>query len=83
MTAVVLAAADAQWPLLAAAAREGRPGGNVEQQQDGGRAGADEHVTAAARDAAYAAPARLRERLQAAGGPLAGAEPDFVVVSWI
>ena len=40
----------------------------------------DQSISAAAIDAAIAAPARLRLRLVAAAGPLAAAEPDFVLV---
>lgn len=83
-TALLLSAADAQWPLLAAAAAPrdaaGISGQQQDQHQEGGTGGGQDSA-AAARDAAFAAPARLRVRLQAVGGPLAGAEPDFVVVS--
>ncbi len=89
LTVVLLSAADGQWPLLAAATAAGKAAGSPNQQQQQqqqqlqqeGRADVDEHSAAAARDAAFSAPARLRARLQAAGGALAGAEPDFVVVS--
>jgi len=84
LTVVLLSAADGQWPLLAAATASGKAAGRTDQQaqqqHQEGSADVDECSAAAARDAAFAAPARLRARLQAAGGPLVGAEPDFVVV---
>ncbi len=82
MRVVLLAAADGQWPLLAAAA-----GGTADTVQAGsaqGESSDEQDGTAAegssALDAAIAAPARVRQRLAAAAGPLAAAEPDFVLV---
>ena len=48
-----------------------------------GAADGEEGERAAAIEAAIAAPARLKQRLQAAAGPLAGCEPDFVLVRWV
>lgn len=95
LTAVLLAAADGEWPLLAAAAAAAgaEPGaaasGQQQQQHQASSAAAaagvaadgDEEARRAADiDAAIAAPGRLKRRLQAAAGPLAGCEPDFVLV---
>lgn len=80
LTAVLLSAADGQWPLLAAAAAgspSSEPCGN-----GAGATGDGSLARTAAIDAAIAAPARLKRRLQVVAGPLAGLEPDFVLVSW-
>ena len=81
LTAVLLSGADGQWPLLAAA-QAGTQESEQQQQKLAVGSGQkqDECSRAAAIDAAIAAPSRLRQRLQAAAGPLAGAEPDFVLV---
>lgn len=82
MRVVLLAAADGQWPLLAAAAGDAgtAQAGSAQESESSD----DQHGTAAdggsALDAAIAAPARVRQRLAAAAGPLAAAEPDFVLV---
>ncbi|PRW05752.1 dehydrodolichyl diphosphate syntase complex subunit NUS1-like isoform X1 [Chlorella sorokiniana] len=85
MMALLLSAADGQWPLLEAATAAAKSAGSSDgqqQQQEEDVARTNGHsAAAAAQDAAFAAPARLRVRLQAVGGPLAGAEPDFVLVT--
>lgn len=80
LTALLLAASDGEWPLLAAAEAADAAGGQREQQPAPAQGQRDAAASSAALDAAIAAPARLRARLQATGGPLAGAEPDFVLV---
>ncbi|KAL4440576.1 hypothetical protein ABPG75_003577 [Micractinium tetrahymenae] len=84
---VLLAAGDGEWPLLAAAAAGttaaaagpgGLPCGAKPQWRQHGEAASN---GAAALDAAVAAPARVRQRLAAAAGPLGAAEPDFVLVT--
>lgn len=88
LKAVLLSAAEGQWPLLAVA-RHTRTGTPRAEAADAAAAegvvatdGATDGCggTAAAIDAAIQAPARLRRRLQAVAGTLAGAEPDFVLV---
>ncbi|KAL4856307.1 hypothetical protein ACK3TF_003123 [Chlorella vulgaris] len=89
LKAVLLSAAEGQWPLLAVA-RHTRTGTPRAEAADAAAAegvvatdGATDGCggTAAAIDAAIQAPARLRRRLQAVAGTLAGAEPDFVLVT--
>lgn len=67
MGVALLSAADAEWPLLAAAAD---PGAALDAagSGDGGL------------EAAVAAPAALRRRLGAVAGPVAAMEPDLVLV---
>ena len=81
LTAVLLSAADAQWPLLAASTAA--VAGGLPASADLDRGGGDGVIDSAAADldAAIAAPARLRERLRAVAGPLAARDPDFVLVS--
>lgn len=86
LTAVLLAGGDGQWPLLAAAAAGpaaadaslliGEPAGQPEE----GRTECTESERSAAIDEAILSSGRLRRRLQAAAGPLAGSEPDYVLV---
>lgn len=87
LTAVLLAAGDGQWPLLAAAATGSgnRPSADAPSlrgaavQPPAAEARTDIMRNAAIEEAIQA-PGRLRRRLQAAAGPLAGSEPDFVLV---